>query len=45
MDCEHPIVDLKSRPVTALDTITYTHWFTCGICHVKAVIVEHVAVP
>jgi hypothetical protein len=45
VDCEHPIVDLESRPVTALDTITYAHWFKCQFCRVKAVVVEHVAIP
>jgi hypothetical protein len=45
VDCEHLIVDLESRPVTALETLTYAHWFKCLMCGVKACVIEHVLVP
>lgn len=45
VDCDHLIVDLESRPVTAIDDQTYVHWFTCLMCKVKACIVDRVAVP
>lgn len=45
MDCEHLVVDLTSRPVDTIDTITYAHWFKCLMCNVKACVIEHVAVP
>lgn len=43
-ECEHPIVDLETKPLTGLkNVVSNAHWFRCVICRRSAVIFERVA--